>query len=238
MIHRRISTALRKQDWLTVVIETLMVILGVYLGLVLNDMREKRHTAQAAQESLLLLLDDLEGDIARIELVKSRQQVRIDAFTKAISELASETPAYDLVLQALDIGEAHNQTLYARDSVYDVMEAEGLLVAIPDDLRLLIRTIYGSYLPIFAEAGLQLDRNSLAVSAQCFDVYWDREMKRPISEEPADIRRLSNCFANLRDVSQLYIDGPSGERLARFYRLRDALRKELGIKLPDEQVTP
>lgn len=229
MILQRLATALRKQDWVTVVIETLIVVLGVYLGLVFNDLRERRDTAQAARESLLLLLDDLEGDIERIELVRTRQEIRIAAFTNAIAELAKDPPAYDLVAEQLDIGEAHNQTLYARDTVYDVMEAEGLLVAIPDDLRRMIRTIYGSYLPTFAEAGLQLDQNSHAVSAQCLDVYWDRVLKRPITEEPSDIRRLSNCFANLRDVSQLYWDAPRGERLALFYRLRDALRAELGI---------
>lgn len=33
MILRRIATALRKQDWFTVLIETLIVVLGVFLGL-------------------------------------------------------------------------------------------------------------------------------------------------------------------------------------------------------------
>ncbi|MEX6632514.1 hypothetical protein [Hyphococcus lacteus] len=237
MILRRIATAFRRQDWFTVLIEMLIVIFGVYLGLIFNDVRETRDRAHAAQESLLLLLDDLEGDINRIELVRSRQQVRIDAFTVAIAELAKQTPSYELIAEKLAVGVAHNQTLYARDTIYDVMEADGLLVAIPDELKEMIRTIYGSYLPMLAEAGLQLDQNTYAIDAQCFDVYWDRELKRPISEEPTDLRRLSNCFVNMRDTSQIYSHGPDGERLAKFYHLRDALREELGVTTTNEQVT-
>ena len=37
MILRRLTTALRKQDWFTVVIETLIVVLGVFLGLQVNN---------------------------------------------------------------------------------------------------------------------------------------------------------------------------------------------------------
>ena len=42
MILRRLTDALRKQDWFTVVIETLIVVLGVFLGLQVNNWNEAR----------------------------------------------------------------------------------------------------------------------------------------------------------------------------------------------------
>ena len=49
MILRRLTTALRKQDWVTVVIETLIVVFGVFIGLQVNNCNEAR--AQWAEET-------------------------------------------------------------------------------------------------------------------------------------------------------------------------------------------
>jgi hypothetical protein len=43
MILRRLIDACRKQDWLTVVIETLIVVLGVFLGLQVNNWNATGH---------------------------------------------------------------------------------------------------------------------------------------------------------------------------------------------------
>ncbi|MGB3626889.1 MAG: hypothetical protein WA989_13730 [Henriciella sp.] len=43
MILRRLATAFRKQDWFTVAVETLIVVLGVFLGLQLGNWNEARH---------------------------------------------------------------------------------------------------------------------------------------------------------------------------------------------------
>ena len=37
MILRRLTNAIRRRDWFTVVIETLIVVLGVFLGLQVNN---------------------------------------------------------------------------------------------------------------------------------------------------------------------------------------------------------
>jgi hypothetical protein len=37
MILQRISDAFRRQDWFTVTVETLIVVLGVFLGLQINN---------------------------------------------------------------------------------------------------------------------------------------------------------------------------------------------------------
>ena len=37
MILRRLATSIRKQDWFTVFIETLIVVFGVFIGLQVNN---------------------------------------------------------------------------------------------------------------------------------------------------------------------------------------------------------
>ena len=51
MILRRITEAFRRQDWFTVAIETLIVVLGVFLGLQVNNWNEAR-AAEARSECI------------------------------------------------------------------------------------------------------------------------------------------------------------------------------------------
>ena len=50
MILRRLTDALRKQDWFTVVIETLIVVLGVFLGIQLGNWNEARAEQRLAED--------------------------------------------------------------------------------------------------------------------------------------------------------------------------------------------
>ena len=52
MILRRLATSIRKQDWFAVVIETLIVVMGVYLGIQL----EAFHTEAELLHSLMYYL--------------------------------------------------------------------------------------------------------------------------------------------------------------------------------------
>jgi len=52
MILQRLATSIRRQDWFTVFIETLIVVLGVFFGLQLGNWNEAR--AERAQETELL----------------------------------------------------------------------------------------------------------------------------------------------------------------------------------------
>jgi hypothetical protein len=46
MILRRLSDAFRKQDWFTVAVEILIVVLGVFLGLQVNNWNEVSRVIQ------------------------------------------------------------------------------------------------------------------------------------------------------------------------------------------------
>ncbi len=67
MILRRLATALRRQDWFTVVIETLIVVLGVFLGLQVNNWNEARIARADEREFLTQLRNELKDSVEVID---------------------------------------------------------------------------------------------------------------------------------------------------------------------------
>lgn len=62
MILRRLSTALRKQDWVTVLVETLIVVFGVFIGLQVNNW----NTSRGDRADARVVLERLEQDFEQI----------------------------------------------------------------------------------------------------------------------------------------------------------------------------
>ncbi len=75
MILRRIATAFRKQDWFTVLIETLIVVFGVFIGLQVNNWNEARSAARIEGE----LRSTLERDFVDLE---AQLNERVSTFLK------------------------------------------------------------------------------------------------------------------------------------------------------------
>jgi hypothetical protein len=72
MILRRITDAFRKQDWFTVAVETLIVVLGVFLGIQLDNWND----AQKARVSERQLLESLHKDVLLAGTMMERDQER------------------------------------------------------------------------------------------------------------------------------------------------------------------
>tara|TARA_R110002094_G_scaffold106534_1_gene105048 strand:+ start:779 stop:1507 length:729 start_codon:yes stop_codon:yes gene_type:complete len=92
MILRRISTAFRKQDWFTVAVETLIVVLGVFLGLQVNNWNAERSLKQQQAQ----YLEQLESEHAVIETTLARHVERysgsVDATRTMLRHLGREEP--------------------------------------------------------------------------------------------------------------------------------------------------
>ena len=63
MILRRVTDAFKRRDWFTVAIETLIVVLGVFLGLQVNNWNEARKDRIEAETSRERLIADLHADL-------------------------------------------------------------------------------------------------------------------------------------------------------------------------------
>jgi len=64
MILRRLAEALRRQDWLTVAVEFLIVVAGIFVGLQVSDWNEQRKAREEELVYLERLLQDLDESIA------------------------------------------------------------------------------------------------------------------------------------------------------------------------------
>ncbi len=67
MILRRLVTALRKQSWLTVVLELVVVVVGIFLGLQVDSWNEARKDRVLEQQYLASLKADFQADIEELD---------------------------------------------------------------------------------------------------------------------------------------------------------------------------
>ncbi len=79
MILRRLVTALREQSWLTLVLELVVVVVGIFLGLQVDSWNEARKDRVLEQQYLATLKADFQADIEEqdgaIAHAKSRAQL-------------------------------------------------------------------------------------------------------------------------------------------------------------------
>ena len=87
MILRRLTTALRKQDWFTVTIETLIVVFGVFIGLQVNNWNEARVAGAAYAEALVRFEAEIDRNIAELE--------------RAIADLDASLPPVEAAIEIL-----------------------------------------------------------------------------------------------------------------------------------------
>ncbi len=62
MILRKLSDAIREQNWFTVMLEILIVVIGIYSGLQADDWNHTRKENQRAERAL----EDLRGEFVAI----------------------------------------------------------------------------------------------------------------------------------------------------------------------------
>lgn len=79
MIQRRIADAFRKHDWFTVTVETLIVVLGVFIGLQVNNWNESRGDRTRETAHLANLAEDVRSDITDIDEINRVSGLRMSA---------------------------------------------------------------------------------------------------------------------------------------------------------------
>lgn len=79
MIIRHLAEAIRAQNWFTVIIELVIVVLGVFIGLQAANWNEERTDAIREKEVLADLLEDLQADRASLSASTELATLGIDA---------------------------------------------------------------------------------------------------------------------------------------------------------------
>jgi Family of unknown function (DUF6090) len=141
MILRRISQGIRKQDWFVVIVEIMIVVVGIFIGLQVDDWNEKRK--QRTQE--LVYLSQLKEDVTTMKLLVNGLIANEDGLPEAmmrvlrVLETCSADPASESDFQRTFTEYQNILTVQVLDATFNEMLASGALARLryPDLKRAL-----------------------------------------------------------------------------------------------------
>ncbi|MAI90359.1 hypothetical protein [Ponticaulis sp.] len=145
MILRSLATSIRKQDWFAVVIETSIVVLGVFLGIQLGNWNEARHLNVQKAAAIDRLQDEVEEVVAFVasytENFEQRNQERVLALRclhgGSCDELDSVT--FEFALRSITVAPSVTPTR----TVYDELISTGLFAELGDaQMRAAVASYY------------------------------------------------------------------------------------------------
>lgn len=84
MILRRLAQAIREQNWFEVVLEIVIVVIGILVGLQVNDWDQSRLEGESDRRALALFADEL-------ELMLEEAEIDVKYVTASMQELSSGT---------------------------------------------------------------------------------------------------------------------------------------------------
>jgi len=135
MILQRLATSIRKQDWFTVLVETLIVVFGVFIGLQVNNWNEARQERVQEREYLVRLHEDFAESVAgqsrdiRFLDQQLADQAIILKSLKACAVAPGESAAFQRGLNTL--GFINRPRIFRR--TVDEMAAAGTIDIMHDD---------------------------------------------------------------------------------------------------------
>jgi hypothetical protein len=89
VILKRVSEAIRRQDWVAVLLEFLILVVGIFLGLQATSWNEERQRQSSRLETLNLLQDETLANLGRIDRRNRYYEERIAQLTVVVGAVAS-----------------------------------------------------------------------------------------------------------------------------------------------------
>lgn len=119
MILQKLAEAMRRQDWFTVLLEILIVVIGIFIGLQVDDWNEGRKDRSRESAYLSSLAKDIRSDVAEIDEIVRVSTLRMSALDWLISE-ATNRPLPDGFESARGRIEIESVPPYEIDSPYTI----------------------------------------------------------------------------------------------------------------------
>jgi hypothetical protein len=132
MILRRITSAFRKQDWFTVAVETLIVVLGVFLGIQLGNWNEDRQKHAAAVQYEQRLLEDLQEDVFNYAFLRDYYRGVLKGAEQAYDGLTGKADLTDTELLVATFRASQYNWAERHRATFDELVASGDLELIDD----------------------------------------------------------------------------------------------------------
>ncbi len=141
MILRRIAAAFRRQDWFTVSVETMIVVLGVFLGLQVNNWNSERQLRQQEQDLLRVLADDFKSNIGYFDQNIAFDKSSVEACDQilALMEKGQEWT----IESGTKMGKCRDWTSpFVKSYGFDTLRAVGLDILTDPSLRRRVSELY------------------------------------------------------------------------------------------------
>jgi hypothetical protein len=90
MILGNLEARLRKQDWLGVAIELLLVVAGVFLGIQVANWNDQRKSREAEAAYLTRIAQDARGDVAQLDEVIRVSEVRMSLLNELLPKASGQ----------------------------------------------------------------------------------------------------------------------------------------------------
>jgi hypothetical protein len=243
LILARLARAIHAQHWFTVVVEVIIVVLGVFLGLQVNNWNEWRQDRALEQEYLVRLYEDMEGSLADYAANHRWDTTRIQT--------------QEFVLEALRAGKLaeEDRETFARGLVHvgslnpirrrwgtvEELKSTGKLSVLRDlELRKLIAAAEGDYLRadrIVSDSIAQILLLRVPILRRFDPLSYGGQAQDPV-EASFDFDALAtdhefiNLFSNLQLLSRQAVSFNDGH-MRRIEELRDRLAQILEIDQED-----
>lgn len=133
MILQRLATSLRNQDWVTVVIETVIVVLGVFLGIQLGNWNAARADHRLAEEYTVRIIADLEQDLISAQSLVHYYGAVMESIVDADRMLSLPDPEPKALIAAAYRASEFKYTPKRR-ATWDQIVSSGDLDLLPSDV--------------------------------------------------------------------------------------------------------
>ncbi len=135
MILRRIATGIKNQDWFVVLVELLIVVVGIYIGLQVDDWNKEREDRQLEIRYLERLDADLAQDFESISGAISAGRLRIDRAYFLLQAAENEALIYNdptYFIESIEYaGYTYNPVI--ADHTFEEIKSSGRLLIIRNE---------------------------------------------------------------------------------------------------------
>lgn len=209
MILNRLSNAIREQNWFTVLLEIIIVVVGIFLGLQVDDWNEQRKYRQEESVYLAKIHADLSAMKTELEDRLEGYEERITIMMRALAALESCDSSADAAADVRFAMERYQNSppVSYLGATYNEMVASGALARLADEqLKQKIASAFG-----VLEAINDTVRNFRISIPVVDDIIWrnvafsvDRETGRQIAiidmPQICENQRVRNAVVEMIDI--------------------------------------
>ena len=184
MILRRIAEAIRAQNWFTVILEILIVVIGIFIGLQVDDWNEARKLKQREAQLVARLQSDFLSMIDSAVRTRAFYESKLDSLFHTLGALDTCSLNSDMegvIEKALMEYDRFSPPVVIRDT-YDEMVAEGALARINNiELKKAITDVFTNHET--SSGALNQIANQLNIAGQIIQRYVFYSVLQPAANQ-------------------------------------------------------